>query len=91
MPDIQVRPDQLEADAETLRTHATRIQTAIDAVDAEIQRMNVDVFSGHMADSLRARYAQMREQMMSFAPMLKQFSLKLDEAAASFRQADSVQ
>lgn len=89
MSEIQVRPDQLESDASAIRSHADRIQAAIEAVDAEIQKNNADVFAGHMADALRSRYAQMREQLMAFSPMLKQFAQQLDEAAQSFRQADT--
>lgn len=89
MSDILVKPDQLESDANTIRSHADRIQAAIDTVDAELQKMNADVFAGHMADALRSRYTQMREQLMSFSPLLKQFSQQLDEAAQSFRQADT--
>lgn len=91
MADILVRPDQLDADADSIRSHASRIQAAVEAVDAELQKMNPDVFSGHLADALRARYQQIRENMLEFAPFLERFATELNEAATAFRQADTTQ
>lgn len=86
--DIRVEPQDLESKSQEIRTCANKIQSAIDLVDAELNRMNAAEFSGQRADELRARYQQMRETLMSFCPMLNRFSQSLDETATRFRQAD---
>ena len=85
---IRVQPDDLERVAGELRTHASNIQAAIDQVEAEMQRMSVDQFSGQRADQLRARYNSMRQTLEEFCPMLTQFSELLDTSAVRFRTAD---
>lgn len=89
MTEIKVRPNELDQNADTIRNHAAAIQSAIDQVDAELQRMNASVFAGQRADELRNRYQQMRETLMSFSPMLKQFSKLLNDSASVFRAADT--
>jgi len=91
MAPITVRPDQLNAVAQFIREHSNRIQAAIQAIDAELKRMNADTFSGQSADALRARYNAMQQRLLMFAPMLNKFAAQLDEAAAAFRKADADQ
>jgi WXG100 family type VII secretion target len=88
MAQIAVRPDQLNAIAQFIRDHSNRIQAAIQAVDAEMRRMNADTFAGQSADALRSRYNNVQQRLLSFAPMLSKFANQLDEAAAAFRKAD---
>ncbi len=89
MAQIAVRPDQLNAIAQAIRDHSNRIQAAVQAVDAEMRRMNADVFAGQSADALRSRYNNVQQRLLSFAPMLNKFANQLDEAAAAFRKADA--
>jgi hypothetical protein len=90
MAEIQVRPDDLIANAEQLRAHAQRIQSAVDVVDYQIlTRMGPAVFSGNRPDTLRGRYIQMQEVLESFRVLVTNFSAKLDEASRDFRSADA--
>jgi hypothetical protein len=90
MAQIQVRPDDLVANAEQLRAHAQRIQSAVEIVDYQIlTRMGPAVFSGNRPDMLRGRYVQMQDFLQSFRVMVNNFSAKLDEAARDFRAADN--
>jgi uncharacterized protein YukE len=90
MAQIQVRPDDLVANAEQLRGQAQRIQQAVETVDQQIlNRMGPAVFSGNRPDMLRSRYVEMQEFLQSFRVMITAFATKLDEAAADFRKADS--
>lgn len=90
MAQIQVRPDDLVANAEQLRGQAQRIQQAVEIVDQQIlNRMGPAVFSGNRPDMLRSRYVEMQEFLQSFRVMINAFATKLDEAAADFRKADS--
>lgn len=91
MAQIAVRPDQLNAIAQSIRDHSNRIQAAIQAVDAEMRRMNADTFAGQSADALRSRYNNVQQRLLSFAPMLNKFANQLDEAAAAFRKADAAE
>ncbi len=91
MPEILVKPAELDSSADQIRSSAARIQQAIEAVDAELQRMSGERFSGHRAEALRARYQAMRQTLMSFAPLLTGFGTVLNEAAAEFRKADTPQ
>lgn len=86
---IKIVPAEVEGNAEEIRAHAARIQAAVDAVDAQIQQMNESVFAGNMANELRTRYANTREAIMNFTPMLNRYAETLDEAAAAFRGADN--
>jgi WXG100 family type VII secretion target len=88
MSQISVRPDHLNAIAQALRMHGQRIQTAIEAIDAEMRRLNADSFAGQSADVLHAHYQRLRQRLMTFSPMLTRFANQLDEAAAAFRRAD---
>ena len=90
MAEIQVRPDDLIANAEQLRNHAQQIQNAVDIVDYQIlTRMGPAVFSGNRPDMLRGRYIEMQEMLRSFRLLVTNFAQKLDEAARDFRSADS--
>jgi uncharacterized protein YukE len=90
MAQIQVRPDDLVANAEQLRTAAQRIQQAVESVDQQILvRMGPAVFSGNRPDMLRSRYQEMQEFLQSFRLMINTFATKLDESAADFRNADN--
>lgn len=92
MAEIQVRPDDLIANAEQLRAHAQRIQQAVDIVDYQIlTRMGQPVFSGNRPDMLRGRYLEMQEMLLSFQKLVTNFAGKLDEAASDFRSADTSQ
>jgi WXG100 family type VII secretion target len=91
MAQIAVRPDQLNSIAQSIRDHSNRIQAAIQAVDAEMRRMNTDTFAGQAADALRSRYNNVQQRLLSFAPMLTKFANQLDEAAAAFRKADAAE
>ncbi len=88
MTPIEVTPQLVEETARTVRNHGTRIQDALDAVDAEIRSTSPDVFAGHRADNLRTRYASTRNRLMEFMPLLHEFAQKLDQAAVDFRTAD---
>ena len=90
MAQIQVRPDDLVANAEQLRGHAQRIQQAVEIVDQQIlTRMGPSVFSGNRPDMLRSRYVEMQEFLQSFRLMVNNFAGKLDETARDFRAADN--
>lgn len=88
MAQISVRPDQLNAIAQDLRTHTNRIEAAIQAIDAEMRRLGAENFAGQSADALRMRYSTMQQRLTLFGPMLNKFATQLDEAASAFRQAD---
>ncbi len=89
MAQIQVRPDDLVANAEQLRARAKRIQQAVDVVDQQILvRMGSAVFTGNRPDTLRGRYIQMKEYLQNFDTLINNFANKLDEAARDFRAAD---
>jgi WXG100 family type VII secretion target len=88
MAQIAVRPEQLNAMAQAIRAHSNRISAAIQAIDAEMQRIGAGSFAGQSADALRARYSAMQQRLLVFAPMLNKFANQLDEAAAVFRKAD---
>lgn len=90
MAQIQVRPDDLVANAEQLRGQAQRIQAAVDIVDQQIlTRMGPSVFSGNRPDMLRSRYVEMQEFLQNFRLMVNNFAAKLDESANDFRAADN--
>lgn len=92
MAEIQVRPDDLSANAEQLRAHAQRIQNAVNIVDYQIlTRMGPGVFSGNRPDMLRGRYMEMQEMLQNFRTLVTNFASKLDDAARDFRSADTTQ
>lgn len=87
MAEIRVEPLKLEQAANELRNHAKRLQTALDAVDAEIRSLP-SKFKGQRAEALQSRYNKIREQIYRFKPLIDHFAKDLDESALRFRGAD---
>ena len=83
MVDILVKPPLLTATASDIRSHANKLQAAIDAVDADIRAL------GHRADTLRANYSKVRENIYSFKKLLDQFAKDLDQVAIQMTAADA--
>ena len=88
MAEILVKPTDLSHTASEIRTHAKRLQAAIDAVDADIRALGPGSFEGARADALRARYGKIREKIYQFKPLIEHFAKDLDEAATRFSAAD---
>jgi WXG100 family type VII secretion target len=89
MTQIIVRPDQLNAIAQSIRAHARRIQNAVMLIDSEMRRLGQDSFSGANADAIRAHYHNLRDRLMNFEPILNKFAGQLEDAAEMFRRADA--
>jgi WXG100 family type VII secretion target len=88
MAEILVKPTDLTHTASEIRSHAKRLQAAIDAVDADMRALGPGSFEGARADALRARYSKIREKIYQFKPMIDHFAKDLDEASARFAAAD---
>lgn len=89
MVDILVKPPLLTATASDIRSHANKLQAAIDAVDADIRALGPGSFEGHRADTLRANYSKVRENIYSFKKLLDQFAKDLDQVAIQMTAADA--
>jgi len=88
MSEILVKPMELLNAANDLRAHAKRLQDALNAVDTEIQSLGISRFEGERANSLRARYTKIHEQISHFKPLIEYFAKDLDQAATRFSAAD---
>jgi len=91
MTDILVKPIELTTTANDLRTHAKKLQAALDAVDAAIKSLGPNSFQGNRADALQAHYNRLREKIYQFKPMIDHFANDLDDAALRFSNADKPQ
>lgn len=89
MEKILVKPEKLEQTATELRQRAEAIKRAVENTDQELAGLGPEVFTGVRADRLRSRYRRQKEGMFNFAYILKNFAQNLENAAASFRSADS--
>jgi len=87
MAEILVKPTELRQAANELRSHAKRLQAALDAVDAEMRSL-AGKFEGQRAEALQSRYNKIREQIYRFKPLIDHFAKDLDESATRFTAAD---
>jgi WXG100 family type VII secretion target len=89
MAEILVKPPELRDTAAQIREHAKKLQTALDAVEAEMRALGPGTFEGVRADNLRARYNKVRERIFQFKPLLDRFANDLGQAADRFQAADN--
>lgn len=84
---ILVKPAQLRECAGNLKSGASTIQGCVEAVDSAIQSLS-GRFEGMSADEIRSRYAQARERIESFRPLIDKFAKELEATADRFEKAD---
>lgn len=85
---IIIKPEDLIAAANVLRESSKMVQTAIDEVDQQIQALGPTRFQGVSADTIRGKYAKMRDQFYGFKPFIDQFANKMDSIAVDFKAVD---
>lgn len=84
---ILVKPQQLEECAANLNNSAKTIQSCVDAVDSIIKSLTGN-FEGISAEEIQARYAQARQRIESFRPLVAKFARELNSTATRFTKAD---
>lgn len=89
MTEILVKPPEIRVTATDLRKAAKNIQNAVDSVDATIKQLGPTRFEGVRADTLRGRYAKLRDAIYRFKPLIDAFATDLDNAASRFSAADA--
>ncbi len=89
MAHIAVNPENIRNIAAALRAHSSRIQGSVEAIEAEMQRLSADQFTGQRAEALRVRFQAARQRLTQYATMLGKFATQLEEAADAFRRADA--
>jgi len=87
MGEILVKPPQLREISANLKTSASTIQGCVDAVDAALKSLQGG-FEGMSAEEIRSRYAQARERMQEFKPLIDKFAQELEITADRFEKAD---
>ena len=88
MSSILVQPAQLRKTATQLRSHAQKIDTALQEIDQVLISLQGDEFLGHRADAVQAHYKSKREALLHAKKLVLHFADDLDTAAANFEQAD---
>lgn len=84
---ILVKPPQLRECSGNLKNSASTIQGCVEAVDTALQSLT-GRFEGLSADEIRTRYAQARERIESFRPLIDKFAKELEATADRFEKAD---
>jgi len=85
---ILVKPGVLNDAGLVLRDCAKTVQVCIDQVDSEMQALGPDKFSGEAADSIRAKYARMRDLFYSFKPVVERIADNLTTISQTFEGID---
>lgn len=87
MGEILVKPPQLREISANLKTSAGTIQGCVDAVETALKSLQGG-FEGMSAEEIRSRYAQARERMHEFKPLIDKFAQELEMTADRFEKAD---
>lgn len=86
---IHVTPQVLRENARDIDARATSIDHALEQAMTQIEQAAAfNVFRGHLADALLARYHQTHPRMEMWAAILREFAKLLREAAEAFERAD---
>ena len=88
MSQIFVRPTELKKAASEMRSHAQRIDQALDAIEEILISLRGEKFLGHRADAVQAHYSQKKELFVQAEKLVLSFAADLDVAATNFEKAD---
>ena len=88
MEKILVRPTQLRANAQTLRSKAKTINAALTTVEKHIHELDDLKFSGNRATSVRSRFSRAHDQLLNASSLIVAFAKDLEESASLFEKAD---
>ena len=88
MSQILVRPTELRKAASEMRSHAQRIDQALDAIEDVLVSLQGNQFLGHRADAVQAHYAQKKEFFVQAEKLVLSFAADLEVAATNFEKAD---
>lgn len=90
MATILISPNQLRSTAQSLIQKAKSIQTAINAVEKNINDLNSIVFAGNRASGLKAHYSRVKNELLSSSTLIQSFAKELQETAVIFDKADGI-
>lgn len=88
MSQIFVRPTELRKAASEMRSHAQRLDQALDAIEEILISLRGNQFLGHRADAVQAHYRQKKELFVQAERLVLAFAEDLDVAATNFEKAD---
>jgi len=86
---VKVTPEEIEAQASSLRTKASSIRQYLNTVDGRVNELSPAVFEGDSARTFRMNYAQRRDAMLLLPTRLEAYATRLEAAAAAVRNADA--
>lgn len=86
---VHVTPEQIEAQASSLRTKASLIRQYLVTIDGRINELSPAVFEGQAATAFRQHYQQHRETMLTVPDRLQNYAERLESAAKAMRNADN--
>lgn len=85
--ELIARVGQMRDAASDIGDGATRINEAVDAVDAEVRALGPDRFASGGADAFRAEYGRLTTQLREAYDNMLQFRDKLLESADEIERA----
>jgi uncharacterized protein YukE len=88
MPEILISPPVLRNTSGDMRLRTANIRRALNTVDEVIHSLDLTVFEGNRAVSLRARYNSIRDRILHWPDLLEKFSTDLENAASLFEKMD---
>lgn len=89
MPDILVKPRELQKIADELKFHATTVANAVEGVHEVFRASTLNaIFEGNRALSVKSRYASACAVMDAFDDLITQFAIELREISNRFEIAD---
>lgn len=86
---ILIKPPQLREAAAALRQSAKTVQASINEVDEQIKALDKSRFEGVSADTIRAKYARLRDKFYSFKPFVDRLAGQMELIAAEFTKSDN--
>jgi len=89
MSAILIQPQQLRANAQTLRQKAKLVNSALVGIENFIRELNSLVFAGNRATALHSRFTQIHDELVAASALLVKFAQELELTADMFEKADN--